>query len=343
MNDDPSIPAADRDEQAAEWCLRLSDVALSPAETAAFDAWIADADNLAAFEEAVAVWEIAGVAAARPETIDHRQRALGGYRRELAHHTRRHPSAWKRGIAVAASLVAAIVIACLHLDPPAERYDTGIGGRQVTLLADGSRLTLDADTKVDVSLSGNRRALKLVSGRARFDVARDPLRPFTVSAGDKIVVATGTSFSVERIGEEVRVALFEGHVAVLQADGPRHLTHSIVPAADGASSYLQPGHELVAAPGAQPGVLSDIDPGRASAWETGRLAFDREPIALAVERVNRYARNPLVVADGGTRDLRISGMFDAGDTTAFVAGLRALYGVDAEKQADGTIRISKRD
>src|SRR3546814_10479709 len=42
-----------------------------------------------------------------------------------------------------------------------------------------------------------------------------PLRPFSVAAAGKIVVATGTEFSVELLGRETRVILYEGHVAVL--------------------------------------------------------------------------------------------------------------------------------
>src|SRR3546814_14684556 len=44
---------------------------------------------------------------------------------------------------------------------------------------------------------------------------KDPLRPFSVAAAGKIVVATGTEFSVELLGRETRVILYEGHVAVL--------------------------------------------------------------------------------------------------------------------------------
>src|SRR3546814_12464145 len=40
-------------------------------------------------------------------------------------------------------------------------------------------------------------------------------RPFSVAAAGKIVVATGTEFSVELLGRETRVILYEGHVAVL--------------------------------------------------------------------------------------------------------------------------------
>ncbi|WP_163071616.1 FecR domain-containing protein, partial [Acinetobacter baumannii] len=64
-----------------------------------------------------------------------------------------------------------------------------------------------------------RRALRLLAGRARFEVAKDPRRPFAVTAGDRMVVATGTAFSIELFRAEMRVVLYQGSVSVLE-DGP---------------------------------------------------------------------------------------------------------------------------
>src|SRR3546814_16920388 len=83
------------------------------------------------------------------------------------------------------------------------------------MLDDDSRLSLDANTRVRVKYSRAGRQLWLEEGRARFEVAKDPLRPFSVAAAGKIVVATGTEFSVELLGREPPVILYEGHVAVL--------------------------------------------------------------------------------------------------------------------------------
>src|SRR3546814_19520630 len=99
-------------------------------------------------------------------------------------------------------------------------YQTEVGERRVALLDDQSRLSLDADSLVEVDMSDRQRELTLVRGRAKFDVAKDPLRPFTVVAGDKMVVATGTSFSVEMVGKVVRVLLYHVRVSVLDRTAP---------------------------------------------------------------------------------------------------------------------------
>ncbi len=57
----------------------------------------------------------------------------------------------------------------------------------------------------------------LKSGEALFDVAKDRARPFVVIAGDRKVIAVGTSFEVRReepAGSTFAVTLVEGRVAI---------------------------------------------------------------------------------------------------------------------------------
>src|SRR5262249_2994594 len=93
-------------------------------------------------------------------------------------------------------------------------YRTGFGERRFWRLAGGSRLSLDAQTAVKVQYSSDFRALRLLRGQARFDVAHDARRPFQVQAGDRAVLATGTAFNVDLLGDQLYVTLLEGHVKV---------------------------------------------------------------------------------------------------------------------------------
>src|SRR3546814_12871860 len=91
--------------------------------------------------------------------------------------------------------------------------------------------------------------------------------PFTVVAGDKMVVATGTSFSVEMVGKEVRVLLYHGRVSVLDRTAP---------APAGKELQLEPGQEMIASVGAgAPPTLVSFDPERSSSWEAGQLKIGR--------------------------------------------------------------------
>jgi transmembrane sensor len=50
--------------------------------------------------------------------------------------------------------------------------------------------------------------------------------------------------------------------------------------------------------------------------------------------MNRYAERPLVIGDPRAANLRISGVFRAGDTDALVQGLAVTFGVQAQSKPD---------
>jgi transmembrane sensor len=338
MNALPDPHQADRDEQAAIWCLDIAQGELPRHEQEAFDRWIADPANAAAFEDAARVWNTADAVAEMPELIQMRGAALENFRRANKRRwAGRLPTAWYWGGSIAAVLLLAL-LTTMMLRVPTQVYQTGIGERRIAVLEDGSKLSLDADTEVDVRLSRNRRELALLRGRAKFDVAKDPLRPFTVTAGDKMVVATGTSFSVELLDRRVHVLLYEGHVAVLEAKNERSVPQR--GAAGGgqamaADQALTPGRELVASIGVPvPATVTRSDPSRSLLWESGQLSFDDEPLSSAVARMNRYSTEQLAIDGPDAAQLRVNGVFTAGDTDAFIEGVTALNPVHVVREGD---------
>lgn len=318
-------------EQAALWCVRLADDDLSRAEHAELQAWFdADETHRGLLDDAVTAWRAIEAQAARPGMIALRGEALEDLRRAQRGRWARpaqRPALWT---ALAACLVVAVAAGVAWRASLPDIYRTTEGERRIVELADGSRASLDSATVLKVKYDGGRRRLWLDSGRAKFSVAKDPLRPFSVAAGDKLVVATGTVFSVERLTSQMRVVLYEGHVAVLddrtgRSETPVPIRIGTVPA----EKLLTPDHELVTSTASDAAVVSPTDPARARSWENGQLVFQDEPMDLAVERVNRYARDKLRIGDPGVGRLRISGVFTSGDTTAFVDGVTAVLPVHA--------------
>src|SRR5262249_47175706 len=96
------------------------------------------------------------------------------------------------------------------------RYSTPVGGIDNVALADGSRMTLNTDTRIRVALTETERRIELDKGEGFFEVAKDPSRPFVVYAGNKRVVAVGTKFSVRRENDDVEVIVTEGRVRLGQ-------------------------------------------------------------------------------------------------------------------------------
>jgi transmembrane sensor len=341
----------ERAEQAATWAARLADGALPLAQQDEFQAWLdADPLNGDALEEVVGAWRSVEHYAASPQMMALREAALASARRTSRNHLRPASRRMIWGL-LAATLLIVIGGAGLWAWTSPHVYRTEVGERRIVVLNDGSKISLDGATEVRVSYVGDRRRLWLDHGRAKFDVAKDSLRPFSVAAADKVVVATGTAFSVERVQGQVRVVLYEGHVALLQRDGgkpPQTLTLG----AEAADKSLKPGREMIlavapqAASAMSPQVARDAtvtaaDPVRSLAWEGGQLVFEDEPLSVAVERMNRYADKPLRIADPHTAQLRISGVFRAGDTEAMVQGLEAAFQVHVRRGADSLVLFSK--
>ncbi|HEX6859957.1 MAG TPA: FecR domain-containing protein [Caulobacteraceae bacterium] len=325
-------------EAAVAWCLRLAEGPLDPTEREAFDAWLAaDPGHPALFDEAVALWSAAGDQAGAPEMVVLRGQALESARRANAGRWTRDGRPTWRFAAIAASVMVAVLAGVWTIGLPTT-YRTGVGERELVALPDGSKLSLDADTAVTVRYTQGRRTLSLKKGRARFSVAKDPLRPFTVTSAGKTVVAVGTAFSVERLGRQVRVILYEGKVSVLDDPplaAPRPL--AIGPSRKTADVVLKPGGELVIGDTAPVARLATADVVRSQAWEGGQLVFRNEPLADAVARVNRYADHPIRLADAAAARLEISGVFTAGDTEAFVDGVTAVFPLRARQDGENTI------
>ncbi len=334
----------DRHEAALAWCLKLADGPLDGEAREAFHAWLdAEPGNPALFDEAVALWSGVEDQAGSPEMVVLRGQALESARRANAGRWRRRMTASPWGMAAAAALAIVVLAGVWTVGLPTT-YHTGVGEREVVALADGSKLSLDADSAVSVRFTPSRRQLVLKKGRARFSVAKDPLKPFTVAAAGKTVVAVGTQFSVERLGRQVHVILYEGKVSVLEKDTPISAPEPVPVghARKPADAVLKPGGELIMGDRTEVAELTAADMTRSLSWEGGQLIFKNEPLADAVERVNRYAENRVRV-DGAAGRVLVSGVFTAGDTEAFVDGVTAVFPVRAEKRGETTVIVAEAE
>jgi transmembrane sensor len=190
-------------------------------------------------------------------------------------------------------------------------------------LSDGSLLTLDADSALTVRIGTSDRRLDLARGRAHFEVAHDTRRPFRVTAGPATVVATGTSFDVNRLPGAVDVVLLRGGVDVSAA---------------GRTVRLRPGEHVVTGPGRELRPMQ-VDTDAAAGWLQGRLSFHDESLADIAAQMNRYGGPRVVIGDPKLAQKRFSGVFMAGDGAALAETLRAARIGLPTPRPDGTIIV----
>jgi transmembrane sensor len=208
-------------------------------------------------------------------------------------------------------------------------YVTGKGQKSIVDLPDGTRVTLDADSAVDVAFTGGRRDVRLLNGRAFFDVAHDRAHPFAVQAGGRVVTALGTQFDVRLTPGAVRVVLAEGSVSV--ASG------AIAPLVK-----LTPGQAFAAQDGVM-GKVSTADVNDALAWKQGVVDFHDQPLSEAIGLLNRYTRAQIVIKDPKVGALRITGVFKTGDIERFGRSVSQVLPVKmVARDADTYELVSRR-
>ncbi len=214
-------------------------------------------------------------------------------------------------------------------------------GPERMALEDGSVVELNAGAKVDVNFTPLERRVHLVRGEAHFTVAKNPARPFIVSADKVAVRAVGTAFSVQLDRAEVSVLVTEGKVRVdeLQA-GPGNVAESRE------LSHLIAGQQaVVSTKGAAALQIREFTPAeieRALAWQGLRLEFVDMPLRDVVAEFNRYNVRKLVVGDATTANIVVGGNFRADNVDSFVRLLDLGFGVTASPHGQEIVLWRRR-
>ena len=311
-----------RQREAASWFATLNQKRVAASDVTAFSQWRRTPENAEAYARLETMWEAAGRLKGDADIA-----ALTEGARARADVSRRAQSRFSKALiptgAVAA--IAAMVIGVTLWSARPLSYETGLGERRVVVLADGSRVTLDTESRITVKLTGERRAVELASGQAFFEVEGDPDRPFVVRAGATDVTVVGTRFDVRRAGDGAQVTLVEGKVDVLDRAGssPRW--------------SLAPGEQIVTA--AKRPTVRSVDVASETSWTSGRLIFAGDTVEAAVAEVNRYSQTKVVLEAPAIARIAVSGAFNTGDVDGFVSALTDLYPVIAERTPSGQIVI----
>jgi transmembrane sensor len=231
---------------------------------------------------------------------------------------RRWPGRLKWAIGLP-SLAAALTLVVWYQSAARwQRYGTQVGTIAPVALADGSRITLDSNTGIQVALDTNQRLVRLDRGEALFEVAKDPARPMIVEVADKRVTAVGTVFSVRRDLDEITVLVKQGRVRI-EGDRGRFA---------GNAAELEAGTEA-STHGGELAVerigLDEVE--RGVSWREGYLEFRETPLPQVVAEFNRYRVQRIEIDDPRINSIRIGGRFRCTDADGFLALLQQGFPV----------------
>ena len=151
---------------------------------------------------------------------------------------------------------------------------TGSGGNITVQLPDGSRIWLNALTKLSFPsrFTGGTREVEL-DGEAYFEIAPDKANPFRVKSANQVVEVVGTHFNVNTYPDEPAstTTLLEGAVNISSA------------------AYMK---KLV--PGQQASVTSNgiavsaVEANNAIAWKNHVFKFNDAPVEVVMRQISRW-------------------------------------------------------
>lgn len=317
------------DMEATDWVAKV-DRGLSDEEQAGLDRWLSgDQRRVGAYGRIRAIaLQTERVAALGPVHSPHEFGA-----RDRATFTRRKLLA--NGSVLAAALTAFGLGGWAYLKRG--QIHTRKGEFRQLALQDGSVVTLNTASRVSVRLSGQRREIDLMQGEVLFDVAKDRLRPFVVTAGELEIRVLGTSFSVRNLPDEpVQVMVREGVVEIARTGGIGPKVHRLL--ANMRASASASG-DVGDSPPISVSELPEAEIRRALAWRDGNIDFEGESLARAVAEFSRYSDTRIVIAPALANE-QIAGLFQASDPVGFARAvamsLRAKTAI-----SEGEIRITQ--
>ena len=332
----------DRFEAANRWIVRI-DEGMTASDEDEFKTWLtADAKNTEVLLEAAQVWDetatLSRLADLFPEPLQRRGRQL------------------RVSVAAAATVVVAVLAGVWMLVTPVsdqrdaapivadapQYFETAIGEQSTTALKDGTVVALNTNSALEVTYAADARVLHLLRGEMHVEVAEDPMRPLSVIAGDRIVQAIGTSFSVEITPDDrIELVVTEGAVVV-----GVHASNNQVPVrppllARREDNTVAAGEELlmgqvneVVTP------VSEEDIEIKLSWREGSLIFKNEPLQEALAEVERYTTVRFVLVDENLKTRTVSGRYRSGDVDSLLLALRMNFNIVHEVDADGRVLLS---
>lgn len=204
------------------------------------------------------------------------------------------------------------------------QYRTGADETRTFTLEDGTSLTLNIDTAVDVDFSVEKRQIQLHQGEILLNTGHEsPRRQFLVNTHFGQLVALGTEFCVRQYEHDARVTVIDGAVEVYTATDGK-------PQRVNAGQQTRFDNNMIA----HPEPLQNA----AISWSHGKLVAERMRVADFIEEIGRY-RPGFTLYDSAVADLTISGVFSLHDTDLALQSLASSLSVDLQYRTAYWVKV----
>jgi transmembrane sensor len=334
-------------EQAAHWWVMLNSEERSPNELAAFTTWVTQSpERISAYLRTAMLVKATKSCVRWPDTptvtLVSEAKSSIGPESHLSH------EAWRRSVpasrninlgisrrfvlATMSAVIGAVAI-IWFVSAGAQVFQTGFGERRSILLADGSRVTLNSESRIEVKLAKNQRSISLLSGEALFSVAHDPKRAFLVQVGSAEIRDIGTQFDVDRRPDQTTVTVVEGRIAVAPLPEARAAGSAMYPQPQ--TRLLATSDQLVITPAQWQATRHGVELRATVAWTENKLIFAHTPLKEVAQEFNRYNRQRIQIESEQLQRQEITGTFRSDDPKSLLSFLSGITGVSIHDTPDG--------
>ncbi|WP_158286602.1 FecR family protein [Chitinophaga sp. S165] len=232
---------------------------------------------------------------------------------------------WMSGVAAAVALLitgGVYLYTSLH-EPLVAKY-TSKGEKSTFMMEDGTRVTLNADSKLEYAANFPEESREVyLTGEAFFDVHSDAQKPFIIHTNKMDIKVLGTAFNVKSYPNETstEATLLKGAIEVTVADNP---SEKIV---------LKPSQKLVVnnydSTKKKSVSLKNVVPALTTltyfqqkdtvimetSWLQNKLVFQDESFETLAKRMERWYNISIRFNKSGMKQLRFTGILE-GETVA---------------------------
>ena len=333
--------------EASAWIAQLDGGAMSARDLETFRDWCARSPAHAkAIAAAAEAWGDADI------LMDLAQPIREAKRQDRVFAKRKARRAIAAGLITAAAVMVVTMFSVSRVNSGDHQYAasaepllvmTQVGERVERTLSDGSVITLNTDTRLEVDFDDTSRRVRILAGEALFDVAHDEQRPFVVYAEGETVRAVGTQFVVRVNDASVDVIVTEGVVeyAPVRQLPSTASSRALIPAA--ATGRLSAGQSISL--GMPDPVVTPINRGelrRTLAWTDGVLMFSGETLEEVIVELSRYTDDVVLFDDDATREIKVGGVFEIGNMDTLWEALETSFDIEVDTAQSGEIHLSSR-
>jgi transmembrane sensor len=232
---------------------------------------------------------------------------------------------WMSGVAAAVALLitaGAYYYTSMH-EPLVAKF-TSKGEKSTFMMEDGTRVTLNADSKLEYAANFPQDSREVyLTGEAFFDVHSDAQKPFIIHTNKMDIKVLGTAFNVKSYPNETstEATLLKGAIEVTVADNP---SEKII---------LKPSQKLVVnnydSTKKRSVALKDVVPALTTmtyfqqkdtvimetSWLQNKLVFQDEDFETLARRMERWYNISIRFNKTGMKQLRFTGILE-GETVA---------------------------